>query len=43
MMGADSTERSSKAKARPSRTVKGVAGRSMLAVDRNGPATATVD
>lgn len=33
MMGADITERSSSAKAIPSSTDKGVAGRSMLAVD----------
>lgn len=43
MMGADITERSSRAKAIPSSTDKGVAGRSMLTVDRKCPATADVD
>jgi hypothetical protein len=43
MTGADSTERSNRAKAIPSNTDKGVAGRSMLTVGRKCPATADVD
>lgn len=39
MMGADKTERSSKAKAIPSNTVRGVAGRSMLTDEETKPSS----